>query len=197
MQTVLKIVGYPIAAVSALMVAVAVADRISQHRRYVRAAPAREAARLAAEAGVIHARGGEFVPDVDEPFATEKADDWGTTDEQWELTAALGSLAPFSPAPVLVGTTAKDLSRSQELQRQMVQEALTGHAPNTALAEWNAPDEDDDYGSLDFPVETIPVAAGPLRGFVRVVPRRGQAVDVGWLDARDGVGCRPRRDDKR
>lgn len=205
MRTVAKIVVYPIVALSVLMVAVAVADRVSQRRRYLRAAPAREAVRLAAEAGVIHAHGGEFVPDVDEDFATEQADDCGATDERWELTAALGSLVPFDPPPALVGTAAfsesgKGWARFRELQRQMVQEALTGHAPNTALAEWNAPDEDDEYGSPDFPVQASPVGAGLLQDFVRVVPRRAapvRAEDVSWLDVRDGVGGGLRRDDKR
>lgn len=47
MRTVAKMIVYPTATVGVLMLAVSVADKVSQRRRYARAAPAREAAKTA------------------------------------------------------------------------------------------------------------------------------------------------------
>lgn len=123
MKTLRKVLIYPPAAVGVLMAAVAVADRISQRRRYLRAAPAREAARLAGDGGVVreseHDSDGRPVPveaaavagreavcesfqglPITESVEAERMATRADCDGLWEsLSAALTGVAPVRPAP--------------------------------------------------------------------------------------------------
>lgn len=172
MKTTTKLLAYPVAGVGVLMAAVAVTDRISQHRRYVRAAPAREAAKLASEGTV--------------------PDDWGTTDQQRELSAALGAPAPFDPGPAVEQMAS--VHQLYELKTALMA-ALLHNAPVVPAPSrpGRRPPEDaaDDYSSAPIEVkpETVKLETitEPLRA--SFVPRR-RVEGYGRLDDLDGLTTR-------